>query len=161
MPHPACLPLQLIEDLRKQLEHLQLFKLEAEQRRGRSSSLGLQEYNSRTRETELEQEIRRLKQVRGRPAAPLRRHQVAQERQGRGHLLAASPCVVIGLYHFKGAPPSSGRSEASEPPWTVAGRKGLFGRLPPHLELSCIQLVAGSWERTRKQREKGTTTALY
>ncbi|XP_048349902.1 rab11 family-interacting protein 3 isoform X2 [Sphaerodactylus townsendi] len=53
---------ELIEDLRKQLEHLQLFKLEAEQRRGRSSSLGLQEYNSRTRETELEQEIRRLKQ---------------------------------------------------------------------------------------------------
>ncbi|XP_036248089.1 rab11 family-interacting protein 3 isoform X3 [Molothrus ater] len=53
---------ELIEDLRKQLEHLQLFKLEAEQRRGRSSSLGLQEYNSRTRETELEQEIKQLKQ---------------------------------------------------------------------------------------------------
>lgn len=57
--------LQLIEDLRKQLEHLQLFKLEAEQRRGRSSSMGLQEYNSRTRETELEQEIKQLKQVCG------------------------------------------------------------------------------------------------
>lgn len=55
--------LQLIEDLRKQLEHLQLFKLECEQRRGRSSSMGLQEYNSRTRETELEQEIKQLKQV--------------------------------------------------------------------------------------------------
>lgn len=54
---------QLIEDLRKQLEHLQLFKLEAEQRRGRSNSVGLQEYNSRTRESELEQEVRRLKQV--------------------------------------------------------------------------------------------------
>lgn len=54
---------QLIEDLRKQLEHLQLLRLEAEQRRGRSSSLGLQEYNSRTRESELEQEVRRLKQV--------------------------------------------------------------------------------------------------
>ncbi|XP_054246973.1 rab11 family-interacting protein 3 isoform X2 [Indicator indicator] len=53
---------ELIEDLRKQLEHLQLFKLEAEQRRGRSSSLGLQEYHSRTRETELEQEIKQLKQ---------------------------------------------------------------------------------------------------
>ncbi|XP_068764309.1 rab11 family-interacting protein 3 isoform X4 [Struthio camelus] len=53
---------ELIEDLRKQLEHLQLFKLEAEQRRGRSSSMGLQEYNNRTRETELEQEIRQLKQ---------------------------------------------------------------------------------------------------
>ncbi|XP_055991136.1 rab11 family-interacting protein 3 isoform X2 [Sorex fumeus] len=53
---------ELIEDLRKQLEHLQLFKLEAEQRRGRSSSSGLQHYNSRTRESELEQEVRRLKQ---------------------------------------------------------------------------------------------------
>ncbi|XP_036771611.2 rab11 family-interacting protein 3 [Manis pentadactyla] len=53
---------ELIEDLRKQLEHLQLFKLEAEQRRGRSSGAGLQEYSSRARESELEQEVRRLKQ---------------------------------------------------------------------------------------------------
>ncbi|XP_010839285.1 PREDICTED: rab11 family-interacting protein 3 [Bison bison bison] len=53
---------ELIGDPRKQLEHLQLFKLEAEQRRGRSSSAGLQEYHSRTRESELEQEVRRLKQ---------------------------------------------------------------------------------------------------
>ncbi|XP_064448296.1 rab11 family-interacting protein 3 isoform X4 [Mirounga angustirostris] len=53
---------ELIEDLRKQLEHLQLFKLEAEQRKGRGSSMGLQEYNSRARESELEQEVRRLKQ---------------------------------------------------------------------------------------------------
>nr|XP_054311226.1 rab11 family-interacting protein 3 isoform X1 [Pongo pygmaeus] len=53
---------ELIEDLRKQLEHLQLLKLEAEQRRGRSSSMGLQEYHSRARESELEQEVRRLKQ---------------------------------------------------------------------------------------------------
>ncbi|XP_037670043.1 rab11 family-interacting protein 3 isoform X3 [Choloepus didactylus] len=53
---------ELIEDLRKQLEQLQLFKLEVEQRRGRSSSAGLQEYNSRARESELEQEVRRLKQ---------------------------------------------------------------------------------------------------
>ncbi|KAM6951330.1 rab11 family-interacting protein 3 isoform 3-T3 [Aplochiton taeniatus] len=53
---------ELIEDLRKQLEHLQLYKLEAEAKRGRSTSAGLQEYQSRTRETELEQEIRRLKQ---------------------------------------------------------------------------------------------------
>ncbi|XP_039102707.1 rab11 family-interacting protein 3 [Hyaena hyaena] len=53
---------ELIEDLRRQLEHLQLFKLEAEQRRGRGSSAGLQEYNSRARESELEQEVRRLKQ---------------------------------------------------------------------------------------------------
>lgn len=69
-PLTFLLTLQLIEDLRKQLEHLQLFKLEAEQRRGRSSSIGLQEYNSRTRETELEQEIRRLKQVLGTGACP-------------------------------------------------------------------------------------------
>lgn len=54
---------QLIEDLRRQLEHLQLFKLETEQRRGRSSSAGLQEYHTRARESELEQEVRRLKQV--------------------------------------------------------------------------------------------------
>uniref|UniRef100_A0A673FZH3 Rab11 family-interacting protein 3-like n=2 Tax=Sinocyclocheilus rhinocerous TaxID=307959 RepID=A0A673FZH3_9TELE len=52
----------LIEDLRKQLEHLQLFKLETEVRRGRSASSGLQEYNTHMRENELEQEIRRLKQ---------------------------------------------------------------------------------------------------
>ncbi|XP_028845079.1 rab11 family-interacting protein 3 isoform X2 [Denticeps clupeoides] len=53
---------ELIEDLRKQLEHLQLFKLEVEAKRGRCPSVGLQEYNTRTREHELEQEIRRLKQ---------------------------------------------------------------------------------------------------
>ncbi|KAK6481862.1 rab11 family-interacting protein 3-like isoform X1 [Huso huso] len=52
----------LIEDLRKQLEFLQLYKLEAEARCGHSASAGLQEYNSRTREAELEQEVRRLKQ---------------------------------------------------------------------------------------------------
>ncbi|KAK7118739.1 hypothetical protein R3I94_022287 [Phoxinus phoxinus] len=52
----------LIEDLRKQLEHLQLFKLETEARRGRSASSGLQEYNTHMKENELEQEIRRLKQ---------------------------------------------------------------------------------------------------
>lgn len=54
---------QLIEDLRKQLEHLQLYKLEAEAKRGRTPGAGLQEYQTRTREAELEQEIRRLKQV--------------------------------------------------------------------------------------------------
>ena len=64
-------PPQLIEDLRKQLEHLQLYKLEAEARRGRSPSAGLQEYQSRTREAELEQEVRRLKQVRSPCRVPL------------------------------------------------------------------------------------------
>uniref|UniRef100_A0AAZ1XQ65 FIP-RBD domain-containing protein n=1 Tax=Oreochromis aureus TaxID=47969 RepID=A0AAZ1XQ65_OREAU len=53
---------ELIEDLRKQLEHLQLYKLEAEAKRGRSPGAGLQEYQTRTREAELEQEIKRLKQ---------------------------------------------------------------------------------------------------
>lgn len=54
---------QVIEDLRKQLEHLQLYKLEAEAKRGRTPGAGLQEYQTRTREAELEQEIKRLKQV--------------------------------------------------------------------------------------------------
>lgn len=53
---------ELIEDLRKQLEHLQLYKLEIETKRGRSPGAGLQEYQTRTREAELEQEIKRLKQ---------------------------------------------------------------------------------------------------
>ncbi|XP_034049385.1 rab11 family-interacting protein 3 [Thalassophryne amazonica] len=53
---------ELIEDLRKQLEHLQLYKLEAEAKRGRSPGAGLQEYQTRTREAELEHEIKRLKQ---------------------------------------------------------------------------------------------------
>ncbi|XP_058476479.1 rab11 family-interacting protein 3 isoform X2 [Solea solea] len=53
---------ELIEDLRKQLEHLQLYKLDAESKRGRTPGAGLQEYQARTREAELEQEIRRLKQ---------------------------------------------------------------------------------------------------
>ncbi|XP_059893766.1 rab11 family-interacting protein 3 isoform X2 [Gadus macrocephalus] len=53
---------ELIEDLRKQLEHLQLYKLEAEGRRGRLPSAGLQEYHTRTREAELEHEVKRLKQ---------------------------------------------------------------------------------------------------
>lgn len=61
--------LQLIEDLRKQLEHLQLYKLEVEAKSGRSPSAGLQEYQNRTREAELEQEVRRLKQVRSREQA--------------------------------------------------------------------------------------------
>nr|XP_061791814.1 rab11 family-interacting protein 4B-like [Nerophis lumbriciformis] len=54
---------ELIEDLRRELEHLQLFKLESEKPgRGRSSSSSLSEYNSRTREVELEYEVKRLKQ---------------------------------------------------------------------------------------------------
>ncbi|KAM9857406.1 rab11 family-interacting protein 4B isoform 2-T2 [Aulostomus maculatus] len=54
---------ELIEDLRRELEHLQLFKLEAERPgRSRSSSSGLTDYNCRTREVELEHEVKRLKQ---------------------------------------------------------------------------------------------------
>ncbi|XP_036408650.1 rab11 family-interacting protein 4A-like isoform X4 [Megalops cyprinoides] len=51
---------ELIEDLRRELEHLQLFKLETE-RPGRGRS-GLSEYNAKTREIELEHEVKRLKQ---------------------------------------------------------------------------------------------------
>ncbi|XP_068607282.1 rab11 family-interacting protein 4B [Brachionichthys hirsutus] len=54
---------ELIEDLRRELEHLQLFKLETERPgRGRSASV-LAEFNSRTKEVELEHEVKRLKQV--------------------------------------------------------------------------------------------------
>ncbi|XP_033938556.1 rab11 family-interacting protein 4B isoform X1 [Pseudochaenichthys georgianus] len=54
---------ELIEDLRRELENLQLFKLEAERPgRSRSSSSGLADFNSRTREMELEHEVKRLKQ---------------------------------------------------------------------------------------------------
>lgn len=53
---------ELIEDLRKELEHLQVYRLDCERNgRGRSSSTGLYEYNAKTRESELEQEIKRLK----------------------------------------------------------------------------------------------------
>ncbi|KAG7491647.1 hypothetical protein MATL_G00005930 [Megalops atlanticus] len=54
---------ELIEDLRRELEHLQLFKLETERPgRGRHSSSSLSEFNAKTREMELEHEIKRLKQ---------------------------------------------------------------------------------------------------
>uniref|UniRef100_A0A8C4QLQ3 FIP-RBD domain-containing protein n=1 Tax=Eptatretus burgeri TaxID=7764 RepID=A0A8C4QLQ3_EPTBU len=54
---------ELIEDLRKQLEYLQMFRLEVERGgRGRGPGAGLQEYTARTRESELEQEVRRLRQ---------------------------------------------------------------------------------------------------
>lgn len=57
---------QLIEDLRKELEHLQLYKLECERPgRGRSSSSSVSEFNAKTREVEMEHEIKRLKQVSG------------------------------------------------------------------------------------------------
>ncbi|XP_062388731.1 rab11 family-interacting protein 4A isoform X1 [Sardina pilchardus] len=53
---------ELIEDLRRELEHLQLFKLESERGRGRGSAAGLSEYNAKTREIEMEHEVKRLKQ---------------------------------------------------------------------------------------------------
>uniref|UniRef100_A0A672QUF2 Rab11 family-interacting protein 4B-like n=1 Tax=Sinocyclocheilus grahami TaxID=75366 RepID=A0A672QUF2_SINGR len=54
---------ELIEDLRRELEHLQIYKLEAERMgHGRRSSISLSEYSTRTRESELEQEVKRLKQ---------------------------------------------------------------------------------------------------
>ncbi|KFM13197.1 Rab11 family-interacting protein 4, partial [Aptenodytes forsteri] len=50
-------------DLRKELEHLQLYKLECERPgRGRSSSSSVSEFNAKTREVEMEHEIKRLKQ---------------------------------------------------------------------------------------------------
>uniref|UniRef100_A0A8C6TDQ0 RAB11 family interacting protein 4 (class II) b n=1 Tax=Neogobius melanostomus TaxID=47308 RepID=A0A8C6TDQ0_9GOBI len=53
---------ELIEDLRRELEHLQFFKLETERPgRGRSSSSSLSDF-TRTREVELEHEVKRLKQ---------------------------------------------------------------------------------------------------
>ncbi|KAJ8001934.1 hypothetical protein DPEC_G00174560 [Dallia pectoralis] len=54
---------ELIEDLRRELEHLQLFKLETERpSRGRSSTSSLTEFNARSRDVELEHEVKRLKQ---------------------------------------------------------------------------------------------------
>ncbi|KAG8446053.1 hypothetical protein GDO86_013793 [Hymenochirus boettgeri] len=51
---------ELIEDLKKELEHLQIYRLDCEKSgRGRGSSSGLSEF--KTREAELEHEIRRLK----------------------------------------------------------------------------------------------------
>ena len=54
---------QLIEDLRRELEHLQLYQLETERPGGRGSASGLVDFTSRTREVELEHEVKRLKQV--------------------------------------------------------------------------------------------------
>uniref|UniRef100_A0A8C1PR97 Rab11 family-interacting protein 4B-like n=1 Tax=Cyprinus carpio TaxID=7962 RepID=A0A8C1PR97_CYPCA len=54
---------ELIEDLRRELEHLQIYKLEADRMgHGRRPSISLSEYSTRTRESELEQEVKRLKQ---------------------------------------------------------------------------------------------------
>lgn len=51
---------QLIDDLRRELEYLQCFKLEMEHP---GKGKGLSEHNARTREMEMEHEVRRLKQV--------------------------------------------------------------------------------------------------
>ncbi|KAI5613765.1 rab11 family-interacting protein 4A isoform X2 [Silurus asotus] len=54
---------ELIEELRRELEHLQLYKLEAERvGRIRRSSISFSDFSTRTRENELEQEMKRLKQ---------------------------------------------------------------------------------------------------
>ncbi|XP_077130685.1 rab11 family-interacting protein 3 isoform X1 [Ranitomeya variabilis] len=53
---------EVIEELRRELEQTQLLRLEMEQRMGVGNSAALQEYNSRTKEAELEHEVRRLKQ---------------------------------------------------------------------------------------------------
>ncbi|KAJ3615252.1 hypothetical protein NHX12_018820 [Muraenolepis orangiensis] len=53
---------ELIEDLRRELEHLQLYRLETERPGGRGSTSGLADFTSRSREVELEHEVKRLKQ---------------------------------------------------------------------------------------------------
>eukprot|EP00079_Xenopus_tropicalis_P030276 XP_012826083.1 PREDICTED: rab11 family-interacting protein 3 isoform X1 [Xenopus tropicalis] len=53
---------EVIEELRRELEQMQLVRLDMEHRLGLGNSAALQEYNSRTREAELEHEVRRLKQ---------------------------------------------------------------------------------------------------
>uniref|UniRef100_A0A671U5C0 RAB11 family interacting protein 4 (class II) a n=1 Tax=Sparus aurata TaxID=8175 RepID=A0A671U5C0_SPAAU len=50
---------ELIDDLRRELEYLQCFKLEMEHP---GKGKGLSEYNARTRESEMEHEVKRLKQ---------------------------------------------------------------------------------------------------
>ncbi|XP_041826651.1 rab11 family-interacting protein 4A [Melanotaenia boesemani] len=50
---------ELIDDLRRELDYLQLFKLEMEHP---GQGKGLSEYNTRTREIEMEHEVKRLKQ---------------------------------------------------------------------------------------------------
>ncbi|XP_049416180.1 rab11 family-interacting protein 4A isoform X1 [Epinephelus fuscoguttatus] len=50
---------ELIDDLRRELEYLQLFKMEMEHP---GQGKGLSEYNARTREIEMEHEVKRLKQ---------------------------------------------------------------------------------------------------
>ncbi|XP_075936147.1 rab11 family-interacting protein 4A isoform X1 [Anarhichas minor] len=50
---------ELIDDLRRELEYLQLFKLEMEHP---GQGKGLSEFNARTREIEMEHEVKRLKQ---------------------------------------------------------------------------------------------------
>ncbi|XP_029014855.1 rab11 family-interacting protein 4A [Betta splendens] len=50
---------ELIDDLRRELEYLQLFKMEIEHP---GKGKGLSEFNAKTRESEMEHEVRRLKQ---------------------------------------------------------------------------------------------------
>ena len=60
--------LQLIDDLRRELEYLQLFKLEMEHP-GKGKALS--EYSAKTREMEMEHEARRLKLVHTQPCSPV------------------------------------------------------------------------------------------
>lgn len=50
----------MIDDLRRELEYLQCFKLEMEHP---GKGKGLSELNAKTREMEMEHEVKRLKQV--------------------------------------------------------------------------------------------------
>lgn len=51
---------QLIDDLRREVDYLQLFKLEMEHP---GKGKGLSEFHAKTKEMEMEHEVRRLKQV--------------------------------------------------------------------------------------------------
>ena len=118
LPPTGLFPPQLIEDLRKELEHLQMYKLDCERPgRGRSSSCSLGEFNARAREVELEHEVKRLKQVV--PGSPRPR-----ERGVRGPLGCVS-CAGPSA----GAPPSPARLPAS-PDASIS--KSPFQRVPGH-----------------------------
>ena len=93
-PHlPCVVPLvcvQLIEDLRRELEHLQLYRLETERPGGRGSSSGLADFASRTREVELEHEVKRLKQVRR--STRIKAHHAP--------CAASEPAIVLKVTYF-------------------------------------------------------------
>ncbi|RVE76311.1 hypothetical protein OJAV_G00008310 [Oryzias javanicus] len=98
---------ELIEDLRRELEHLQLFKLEAEKPgRSRSSSSGLADLSCRTREVELEHEVKRLRQpFTSQDFLPPEFHQLVLSGAGLG------PGVMIRSIAVSAGEPQTQRTE--------------------------------------------------